>query len=168
MKRLSGARIAELVRKEARQLFRDPRTRVVMFVAPIIQLIVFGYAVNTDIRNTKTFHRRSRPQRRVARAPRRLLGERVLRVRRPIGALARHRSGTRSGHRHCGPRYSSEFRAKPADGATNESPNHRGWDGFEHRNGSAGVRSAYCSRIYGRPVRRHGPGAGRPPHAGLV
>jgi len=55
MRRMSGARIAELVRKEARQLFRDPRTRVVMFVAPIIQLVVFGYAVNTDIRNTKTF-----------------------------------------------------------------------------------------------------------------
>jgi ABC-2 type transport system permease protein len=52
---LSRARIAELVRKEARQLFRDPRTRIVMFVAPVVQLLLFGYAVNTDVRNTRTF-----------------------------------------------------------------------------------------------------------------
>jgi ABC-2 type transport system permease protein len=50
----SRTRIAELVRKEVRQLFRDPRTRLVMFVAPLVQLVIFGYAVNTDVRNTKT------------------------------------------------------------------------------------------------------------------
>lgn len=51
----SIARVREMVRKELRQLFRDPRTRVVIFVAPMIQLVVFGYAVNTDIRNTATW-----------------------------------------------------------------------------------------------------------------
>lgn len=45
-------RILELVRKEFRQVFRDPRMRAVIFVAPIIQLLVFGYAVSTDVRNT--------------------------------------------------------------------------------------------------------------------
>jgi ABC-2 type transport system permease protein len=44
-----------MVRKERRQLLRDPRTRLIMFVAPIIQLLLFGYAVNTDIRDTATF-----------------------------------------------------------------------------------------------------------------
>jgi ABC-2 type transport system permease protein len=48
-------RIRELVRKEARQLLRDPRTRAVIFVSPIIQLLMFGYAVNTDIRETATY-----------------------------------------------------------------------------------------------------------------
>lgn len=55
MKRISGLRIREMVKKELRQLLRDPRTRGVLFVAPIIQLVMFGYAVNTDIRNTATF-----------------------------------------------------------------------------------------------------------------
>lgn len=53
----SGAalRIREMVKKEFRQLLRDPRTRAIIFVSPIIQLLMFGYAVNTDIRHTATF-----------------------------------------------------------------------------------------------------------------
>jgi ABC-2 type transport system permease protein len=43
-----------MVVKEIRQLFRDPKTKRVIFVAPIIQLILFGYAVNTDVRNVAT------------------------------------------------------------------------------------------------------------------
>jgi ABC-2 type transport system permease protein len=53
--RASLHRIGEMVKKEFRQLLRDPRTRAVMFVAPVIQLLMFGYAVNTDIRDTATF-----------------------------------------------------------------------------------------------------------------
>ena len=52
---MSPERIREMVRKEFRQLFRDPRLRRIIFVAPLLQLIVFGYAVSTDIRNTSTF-----------------------------------------------------------------------------------------------------------------
>lgn len=43
-------RVRALVRKELRQLFRDPRTKRVIFVSPVIQLVLFGYAVNTDVR----------------------------------------------------------------------------------------------------------------------
>jgi ABC-2 type transport system permease protein len=43
-----------MVAKELRQLFRDPRTKRVIFVSPILQLILFGYAVNTDVRNVAT------------------------------------------------------------------------------------------------------------------
>ncbi|GBD33683.1 MAG: transport permease protein [Gemmatimonadales bacterium] len=50
----AGLRIRSMVRKEFRQLLRDPRTRMMIFVAPLIQLVMFGYAVNTDIRNTAT------------------------------------------------------------------------------------------------------------------
>lgn len=48
-------RVFEMVRKEFRQIFRDPRLRRLVFVAPVIQLIMFGYAVSTDVRNTATF-----------------------------------------------------------------------------------------------------------------
>jgi ABC-2 type transport system permease protein len=44
-----------MVRKEFRQTLRDPRSRRIVFVAPVVQLLVFGYAVTTDVRNTGTF-----------------------------------------------------------------------------------------------------------------
>ena len=51
----ASLRIREMVKKELRQLLRDRRTRMVIFVSPLIQLLMFGYAVNTDIRDTTTF-----------------------------------------------------------------------------------------------------------------
>lgn len=48
-------RIAEMVKKELRQIARDPRLRRLLLVAPVIQLMVFGYAVSTDVRHTATF-----------------------------------------------------------------------------------------------------------------
>lgn len=48
-------RIREMLKKELRQMFRDPRMKRMVFIAPVVQLIVFGYAVNTDIRHTATF-----------------------------------------------------------------------------------------------------------------
>lgn len=50
----SAARIRELVKKELLQVFRDSRLVRVIFLAPTIQLIAFGYAVSTDVRNTAT------------------------------------------------------------------------------------------------------------------
>lgn len=47
-----GSRLREMVRKELRQMFRDRRTAPIIFVAPTIQLVIFGYAVNTDVRHT--------------------------------------------------------------------------------------------------------------------
>lgn len=46
-------RLRQMVRKELLQMFRDPRTARIIFVAPVIQLVVFGYAVTTDVRNTR-------------------------------------------------------------------------------------------------------------------
>jgi ABC-2 type transport system permease protein len=52
--RFAPARVREMLKKELRQIFRDPRMKRVLFVAPVIQLVAFGYAVNTDIKNTAT------------------------------------------------------------------------------------------------------------------
>jgi ABC-2 type transport system permease protein len=46
-------RIWVILRKEVRQTLREPRMRVVLFVPPLVQLIVFGYAVNLDVDNTR-------------------------------------------------------------------------------------------------------------------
>lgn len=42
-------RIAHIVRKEFLQALREPRMRVVLFLPPLLQLIIFGYAVNLDV-----------------------------------------------------------------------------------------------------------------------
>jgi ABC-2 type transport system permease protein len=40
-----------VIRKEFIHIIRDPRTLAVMFVAPLMQLILLGYAATTDVRN---------------------------------------------------------------------------------------------------------------------
>lgn len=42
-------RVRAIVRKEFKQIFRDPRMRMIIFVTPLIQIILFGYAANKDI-----------------------------------------------------------------------------------------------------------------------
>lgn len=51
---INWRRVREMLRKEFRQMLRDPRAKRMLFVAPIVQLILFGYAVNTDVRNART------------------------------------------------------------------------------------------------------------------
>lgn len=48
-------RILQVVRKEFRQIFRDPRMSRVIFITPVMQLMLFGYAVSTDVRHVTTF-----------------------------------------------------------------------------------------------------------------
>lgn len=69
--REKAARIREMVRKEFIQIRRDPRLFGIVFIAPILQLVVFGYAVSTDIRHTATFvvdHDRTRESRELVEA----------------------------------------------------------------------------------------------------
>jgi ABC-2 type transport system permease protein len=40
--------------KEFLQLFRDPKMRRMVFLIPMVQVLVFGYAVSTDVRNVPT------------------------------------------------------------------------------------------------------------------
>jgi ABC-2 type transport system permease protein len=48
------ARIFEMVRKEFRQTLRDPRARALLIGPPVVQLIIFGFAVNLDVENVRT------------------------------------------------------------------------------------------------------------------
>lgn len=47
-------RIRHMLVKEFIQVFRDPKMRGVIFMMPIIQTLVFGYAVTTDVRHVRT------------------------------------------------------------------------------------------------------------------
>ncbi len=47
-------RIKYILIKEFIQIFRDPRMKAVIFIMPIIQVMIFGYAVTTDVKNIPT------------------------------------------------------------------------------------------------------------------
>ncbi|MDR7231753.1 ABC-2 type transport system permease protein [Caulobacter sp. BE264] len=53
-KRLSGARILAVLIKEFIQLTRDRLTYAMILVLPIVQLMLFGYAINNDPRDLPT------------------------------------------------------------------------------------------------------------------
>lgn len=42
-------RLLGIIRKEFRQAFRDPRMRSMLFIPPLVQLFIFGFAVNLDV-----------------------------------------------------------------------------------------------------------------------
>ncbi len=46
-------RIREIVRKEFNQTLRDPRLRALLIGPPLLQLVLFGYAVNLDVQSTR-------------------------------------------------------------------------------------------------------------------
>ena len=48
-----GERILTILRKEFRSVFRDPRMRMVILGVPIIQTLIFGYAVTLDVRHVR-------------------------------------------------------------------------------------------------------------------
>ncbi len=50
----SLSRLSAIIKKEVRQLSRDRLTFGMVFGLPIIQILLFGYAINTDVRNLKT------------------------------------------------------------------------------------------------------------------
>ncbi len=50
---MNWQRVAEIIRKEFRQTLRDPRMRTVLFLPPLVQLVLFGYAVNLDVRQAR-------------------------------------------------------------------------------------------------------------------
>ncbi len=49
---MKWGRIVEIIKKEFRQALREPRMRVLLVGPPILQLIIFGFAVNLDVENS--------------------------------------------------------------------------------------------------------------------
>jgi ABC-2 type transport system permease protein len=47
-------RITSMLVKEFLQVLRDPRMRTVIIIGPLVQIVLFGYAANTDIQNIPT------------------------------------------------------------------------------------------------------------------
>ena len=47
-------RLLAIALKELRQVRRDPLTLAMMVALPVLQLLLFGYAINTDIRHVPT------------------------------------------------------------------------------------------------------------------
>ena len=48
---MSWRRIVAMTRKEVIQIRRDPRSLLIVLAMPLIQLFIFGYAVNLDIKH---------------------------------------------------------------------------------------------------------------------
>jgi ABC-2 type transport system permease protein len=48
---MSGRRVLAMTRKEVIQIWRDPLSLMIIIVMPLIQLLIFGYAVNLDIKH---------------------------------------------------------------------------------------------------------------------
>jgi len=46
-------RIRYMLRKEFIQVLRDPHMNLTLFLTPVMQLLIYGYAVTTDIRNVQ-------------------------------------------------------------------------------------------------------------------
>jgi len=46
-------RIRTIIRKEFRQVFRDPRMRGLLLFPPLMQLLIFGYAANLDVNSAR-------------------------------------------------------------------------------------------------------------------
>ncbi len=46
-------RLREIIKKEFYQALREPRMRILLFLPPLIQLLIFGYAVNLDVENSQ-------------------------------------------------------------------------------------------------------------------
>jgi len=47
-------RLKHMLIKEFIEIFRDPRMKSIIFVTPVLQIIIFGYAVNTDVDKVAT------------------------------------------------------------------------------------------------------------------
>ena len=61
-----------------KQLVRDPKSRPIIFVSPIVQMILLGYAATTDVKDISTMVVDHDQHRRVARAGRGVQGDRLL------------------------------------------------------------------------------------------
>ena len=155
-------RILALVLKEFLALLKDKRSRVVVIVPPLIQLLVFGYAATFDLNDVPyAVYDEDRGQR----------------VARPAGALRRLRptSGWSAASTHDGEiapldrrasallvlHIGPHFSARPARGPAGAAAGHRRRPQLEHAPGRAQLRATRSSRLQRGLERRPAAGSGR-------
>ena len=109
----SMSRILALVVKEFLALLKDTKSRVVIIVPPIIQLLVFGYAATFDLEQRALRRLRRGRRRRRARAARPLRGspnfQQVARDHRDERDRAADRRKEALLVLHIGPRFSRDL-----------------------------------------------------------
>jgi drug efflux transport system permease protein len=54
MPRISLIRLWQLVKKECKQLLRDPKAKPILLVSPVVQFILLAYASTTDVEHIRT------------------------------------------------------------------------------------------------------------------
>ena len=54
MKWLSRIRLGRMIKKEMKQLLRDPKAKPLLLVSPIVQFALLAYATTTDVENIRT------------------------------------------------------------------------------------------------------------------
>jgi ABC-2 type transport system permease protein len=117
---VSWLRIRELVRKEFILLFRDKRNRRVLIVAPIVQLLLFGYVVNYDIRTIRVAmldQSRTQESRRIADA---FSANRIFRITHNLGSEKEMESLLLGGKIDLGIKISPDLSRKIRKGETAE------------------------------------------------
>ena len=45
--------LSAMIRKEFRQILRDPRTLAVLLLVPLVLLVLFGYAISMDVEHVE-------------------------------------------------------------------------------------------------------------------
>lgn len=139
-------RLLSMLVKEFRQLFADPKMKRMLFIAPIVQILVFGYAASTDIRDVRTviYDLDNTPQSRELVADFTAGG--YFRVRHRIGDDREMRSLLDHSSATCVVKFSPGFGAAVRAGRT--APVQLLLDGTDPN--SASVIVSYASRIIDR------------------
>jgi ABC-2 type transport system permease protein len=52
--RFSWTRLWQMIRKEMKQMWRDPKARPLIFISPVVQMFLLGYAATTDVNHITT------------------------------------------------------------------------------------------------------------------
>ena len=51
---MAWERLRNMIKKEFIQVFRNPKMKAIVLVMPLVQSMVFGYAVTTDVKQVAT------------------------------------------------------------------------------------------------------------------
>lgn len=156
-------RLRPMLVKEFIQALRDPRMRLMILVVPVIQLLMFGYAVSTDVRRVELAVQDLDGSATSRELVSRFLASGYFRVAETITTEPQVRAALDRGRAHAVLRVHPNFEAQVRAGQT--APVQLLLDGSDAN--TAGIVTSYAQRIVGqfaadqlqaRAQRRYGPG----------